>query len=273
MARFEPAGYDCLPGHRVAKNILTVGAVDDLIGGYSPVAGPAAVNTTEFSGWGPRDDGRIKPDLVGNGVMLFSTDADPPYWASAIGTSIAAPNVTGSLLLLLEHFQDLHGAGARMRATTLKALAVHTADESGDVDGPDHEFGWGLLNTKNAAEVLSENGAGHRVIEDSLSNTGLDSFDFNVTGDNTTLTLTLVWADPPGTVVPPSLDPLFVEKAAPGSYTAEVSHNGMLLDGLPQDYSVVISEGTSPASDTCWRSTRTSRTACLRAGRWNRQAR
>ncbi len=35
-----PAGYDCMPTNAVAKNVLTVGAVDDLYGGYSPLAGP-----------------------------------------------------------------------------------------------------------------------------------------------------------------------------------------------------------------------------------------
>ena len=289
-----PAGYDCLPGHSVAKNILTIGAVDDLLGGYSSVAGPAAVNMTDFSSWGPTDDGRIKPDLVGNGVLLFSTYADYPYWASAIGTSMAAPNVSGSLLLLQEHYQDLNGANTKMRAATLKALAIHSADETGNADGPDYAYGWGLLNTKNAAEVISEEGSGHLLIEDSLPNSGLDSFNFTVSGNEATLTATLVWADPPGTVVPPSLDPpdlmlvndldlriskapvvhkpwildpttpsaaairgdnvrdnveqVYVESAAPGTYIVEVSHKGTLLDGVPQEYSLIISEGIAPTA-------------------------
>ena len=133
-----PAGYDCLPGHSVAKNILTVGAVDDLIGGYSPLAGPGAVSMLDFSSWGPTDDGRIKPDLVGNGMLLTSAWPDNPYWVPAFGTSMAAPNVTGSLILLQQHYQDIHGGGNFMRAATLKALAIHTADEAGDTDGPDY---------------------------------------------------------------------------------------------------------------------------------------
>lgn len=287
-----PAGYDCLPTASVAKNILTVGAVEDLIGGYSPLGGPPTVSMTDFSSWGPTDDGRIKPDLVGNGVLLFSTYADSPYWAPAIGTSMAAPNITGSLLLLQEHYQDIHDAPSVMRAATLKALAIHTADETGDADGPDYEYGWGLLNTKTAAQVISEDGNGHQIIENSLSNGGLDSFNFNVSGDNATLTATLVWADPPATPVAPSLDPVdlmlvndldlhiykapathkpwvldpaspasaatrgdnfrdnveqvYVENASPGVYTLEVSHKGTLLNSLPQDYSLIISEGAGP---------------------------
>jgi hypothetical protein len=129
-----PAGYDCLPTASVAKNILTVGAVDDVPGGYSALAGPSQVQMTGFSGWGPTDDGRIKPDVVGNGWLLLSTYGHDPYFAAAVGTSMAAPNVTGSLLLLQQHYQDIHSGF--MRAATLKALAIHTADESGDADGP-----------------------------------------------------------------------------------------------------------------------------------------
>ena len=43
-----PDGYDCLSTTGVAKNILTVGAVDDLPGGYSPLARPSPVVMAGF---------------------------------------------------------------------------------------------------------------------------------------------------------------------------------------------------------------------------------
>jgi hypothetical protein len=202
-----PDGYDCLPTASVAKNILTVGAVDDLIGGYSQMAGPSSVQMADFSSWGPTDDGRLKPDLVANGMFLMSTYGESPYYAAAAGTSMSAPNVTGSLVLLQEHYQDLHGANNFMRAATLKALVIHTADEAGNTDGPDYAFGWGLLNTKTAAEVISEDGGAHRIIEDSLVNGALESHVISVTDPDSVITATLVWADPPATPVAPSLDP------------------------------------------------------------------
>lgn len=203
-----PAGYDCMPTNAVAKNVLTVGAVDDVYGGYSPLAGPAQVQMAPFSSWGPSDDGRIKPDIVGNGVFLISAWPDSPYYAAAAGTSMAAPNVTGSLLLLQEHYQDLHGPGNFMRSATLKALAIHTADEAGAADGPDYEFGWGLLNTRKAAAVITEDGGGdHQIIEGSLANGATNSVPVNVANADSQVTATLVWMDPPGTPVAPSLDP------------------------------------------------------------------
>jgi hypothetical protein len=201
-------GYDCLPTTSVAKNILTVGAVEDLPGGYSPVAGPAQVQMAGFSSFGPTDDGRIKPDLVGNGVLLLSTIDFDPYYAESLGTSMAAPNVTGSLMLLQQHYQDLHGAGNLMRAATLKALAIHTADEAGPADGPDYEYGWGLLNTEAAAKVISEDGGGdHRIVEGTLLDGATDTVQVTVSEAGSRLSATLVWADPPGTPVPPALDP------------------------------------------------------------------
>jgi hypothetical protein len=202
-----PAGYDCLPTHAGAKNILTVGAVDDLPGGYFPLGGPGQVAMTLFSGWGPTDDGRIKPDLVGNGSFLYSAWSLPELYGFAAGTSQAAPNVSGSLLLLQEHYENLHGADNYMRAATLKALAIHTADEAGDAPGPDYAFGWGLLNTQSAAAVISGEGDGHQVIEGSLTNGAADSHPVSVGRPDSVLTATLVWADPPGTPPAPSLDP------------------------------------------------------------------
>ena len=203
-----PAGYDCLPTTSVAKNILTVGAVDDIPGGYSPLAGPGQVQMAGFSSWGPTDDGRIKPDVVGNGILVLSTVAYNPFYAESLGTSMAAPNVTSSLLLLQQHYQDSHGVGVFMRAATLKALAIHTADEAGDAPGPDYEFGWGLLNTEAAAEVISEDGNGlHQISEGILAPGETDTYQVTVTESSATVTATLVWTDPPGTPVPPALDP------------------------------------------------------------------
>jgi len=201
-----PAGYDCLPTNSVAKNVLTVGAVDDLIGGYSIFSGPSSVQMAGFSGWGPSDDGRIKPDVVGNGMFLLSAWGDDPYYAAAAGTSMSTPNVTGSLLLLQQHYENINGTDNYMRAATLKALAIHTADEAGSADGPDYAFGWGLLNTKAAAQVISDNGSAHRIIEGNLLNGAVDIVEINVIEADAVITATLVWTDPPGTPVALALD-------------------------------------------------------------------
>ena len=202
-----------IKGKTTAKNILTVGAVNDYPGGYSSFPGVTGVQMSTFSGWGPTDDGRIKPDLVGNGVEVYSATSDwlflGLFWIDHnifSGTSMAAPNVSGSLLLLQEHYQDTH-AGASMKSATLKALAIHSADESGDGPGPDYEFGYGLLNTLTAAKVISEDGGAHRIIEETLSNSAVVVTQVDVNEPEAVIKATLVWTDPPGTPVAASIDP------------------------------------------------------------------
>src|SRR6185369_12932002 len=58
-------GYMIIATYGNAKNILTVGAVNPIPGGYSQTND---VQITDFSSWGPTGDGRIKPDVVADGA-------------------------------------------------------------------------------------------------------------------------------------------------------------------------------------------------------------
>ena len=69
--RSNDGDYDSIAGSALSKNILTVGAIEDLPWGYQ---NPEDILMSSFSSWGPTDDGRIKPDLVADGVALYSTD-------------------------------------------------------------------------------------------------------------------------------------------------------------------------------------------------------
>lgn len=200
-------GYDCLHPDAVAKNIITVGAISKLSGSYT---GPASVDITDFSSWGPTDDGRIKPDLVGVGHAVYSTNVGSggsDSYSYESGTSMAAPNVTGSLVLLQELYSDLH-AGNYMKAATLKALAIHTAREAGDFPGPDYSFGWGLLDVDSAARILlAEDQYSVMVSENRLLQGQTQEFEIQPR-QNTAVTITIAWTDPAGTPVSASLDPL-----------------------------------------------------------------
>ena len=158
-------GYDAISTAGNAKNILAVGAVAPLSDGYTR---PEDVLVSSFSSYGPTDDGRIKPDIVGNGVaVLSSASGSDRDYTTLSGTSMSAPNVSGTLLLLQEHYANLHG-GAVMRAATLKALAIHTADEAGTAKGPDYIYGWGLLDAVRAANMITNTRGTHLIQEKSL---------------------------------------------------------------------------------------------------------
>jgi hypothetical protein len=190
-------GYDIIPTAGTAKNILTVGAVNGLPYGYSK---QEDVVISPFSSWGPTDDGRIKPDIVADGVDLLSSSATSNNnYVRMSGTSMSSPNATGSLLLLQEYYSQLH-SGTFMRSATLKALAIHTADEAGNDPGPDYIHGWGLLNVAKAADVIkSKNTGSHLIYENELTNGATFTTTIVASGKGQ-LVATIVWTDPKGLV-------------------------------------------------------------------------
>lgn len=211
--------YDCIGQQGVAKDVLTVGAVADIPGGYTS---PASVVMSSFSSWGPADDGRIKPDIVANGISLYSTDnTSTTSYLTLSGTSMATPSVCGSLALLQQHYYNLNGT--YMLASTLKALVVHTADEAGSYDGPDYKFGWGLMNTKNAALKISEDQTTEVLSEFELMNGGMYSRDVIASGAGP-LKVTIVWTDPAGSPVPAQLDP--ITPMLVNDLDLRITHNG-----------------------------------------------
>ncbi|MCG8475955.1 MAG: GEVED domain-containing protein [Cytophagales bacterium] len=188
-------GYDILTGHSCSKNAIVVAAVNQ-VNNYT---GASSVTMSAFSSWGPTDDGRIKPDISAKGVSTYSSvsDSDNSY-ATYSGTSMASPSTTGSLLLLQQHYNNLNSS--YMRAATLRGLALHSADEAGSTDGPDYAFGWGLINTKRAAEIISNHGSASHVSEEQLSNNG--TYTKTVTSDGSSpLQVSICWTDPAGQVL------------------------------------------------------------------------
>lgn len=196
-------GFDTLVPQGVSKNILTIGSAHDIDGGYDV---PGDVVASDFSSFGPTDDGRIKPDLVGNGEVVRSAEsAANDAYVNRSGTSMAAPNVTGSLNLLIERQAQLYGTDHPLWASTLKALAIHTADEAGAFAGPDFRHGWGLLNTRRAVELIDANfdsGSLAHVKEVVLMDG--EYIEFPVVSDGSQpLRVTICWTDPAGE--PPTL--------------------------------------------------------------------
>ena len=136
-------GYQSITYYGLSKNILTVGAGDDAV--TSGVRDVTKGTLASFSSMGPCDDGRIKPDLVANGVNVNSSVAtsDTAYDATYSGTSMATPNAAGSATLLVQLYSR-EFSSQRMRSSMLKALLIHTADDVGR-PGPDYQYGWGYL--------------------------------------------------------------------------------------------------------------------------------
>lgn len=194
---WDNGGFDTIMTVGVAKNIMTVGAVYDAVSAGLRDVNQAAM--TSFSGWGPTDDGRIKPDIVTNGVGLYSPVAgsDSSY-ASYSGTSMAAPSAAGAAMLLVDYYGRLF-PGQAMRASTIKALIIHTADDLGNA-GPDYKFGWGLMNAEAAARQISDHNDfpdANKIVESLLDGVNmLETYTFEWDGTSP-IRATLSWTDPP----------------------------------------------------------------------------
>lgn len=288
------AAYDKLSGHATSKNNMVVANGQDAnIDGSGNLV---SVSRNGGSSEGPTDDYRIKPDIMGNGTGLYSTyDNSDSAYNSITGTSMASPNVCGSLLLLQEHYNDLNGSF--MRAATLKGLALHTADDIGAV-GPDAQHGWGLMNSKFAAETITGNGLTSWMSEETLAQG--ETFTMTVQSDGTNpLMASISWTDLPGTIggtvandntavlvndldirvdngstfMPWRLTGVASNGAgdntvdpyervdvngASGTYTITVTHKGTLTNG-PQRFSLII---TGLSSDFAIATTANTQTVC-----------
>ena len=124
-------------------NSYTVGAVDGNTAGF-PIA--------SFSSRGPTNCNvdsvlKIKPEVSAPGVNVRSAVNQNEY-ASLSGTSMAAPHVTGAVLLLKEAFPDVPGFD-------ILAALYYTASDLG-VAGEDNIYGRGMINVLAAYNYLAQ---------------------------------------------------------------------------------------------------------------------
>ena len=185
--------YDKLSGHATAKNNLVVANGKEI--GIDANGELVSMSINSSSSEGPTDDYRIKPDITGNGTNIYSTvESSNNAYNTLTGTSMASPNVCGTLLLLQQYYNNLYGGF--MKAATLKGLALHTADDVGPI-GPDAVYGWGLLNAKKAAQTIEKRFNGAVISELSLNNGGTYTMDVFASGEED-LVASISWTDVPG---------------------------------------------------------------------------
>lgn len=163
----EIEGVANLTGNfKMAKNILTVGAIDSFY------------NISPLSSKGPAYDGRVKPELV-----AFGED----------GSSGAAAMVSGTALLVQQAYKLKYGH-LPLSATT-RAILINSATDVG-AQGVDFASGFGNLNAYAAIKIIQEG----RLFESTLVANSTKSFQIIVPDKAAQLKLTLVWTDPAAAV-------------------------------------------------------------------------
>ncbi|HEX04035.1 MAG TPA: hypothetical protein ENH10_02625, partial [Bacteroidetes bacterium] len=186
---------------------MTVGAVNDVLN----YTGPGSVLMSSFSSYGPTDDGRIKPDIVANGVNLRSTgEANNTDYATMSGTSMSSPSAAGTLNLLFIHYDNVFGE--EPLSTTLRGLVLHTADECGSWDGPDYRYGWGLMNALAAADHITWASVNSPAIQERELEDGSTYVQDLARFQDEDIRVTIIWNEPmgPNHAIPGDQTPVLV---------------------------------------------------------------
>ncbi|MEN6583728.1 MAG: S8 family serine peptidase [Armatimonadota bacterium] len=229
---------DSLYAPSTAKNCIAVGASENncLVGGYQSGYGvtwsyPAAPikydlmsnnidGLAAFSGRGPTDDGRIKPDICAPGTNIISCrahtsgistgwgiyDNNYMYWG---GTSMATPQVSGAAALVREYYQkekSTNPTAALVKATLINSAKDMSPGQYGSGSArelnsvPDSSQGWGRLNVRDA--LCPDPPKVNEFVDETtgISTGAYRDYQFTIIDASVPLGVTLVWTDYPGAV-------------------------------------------------------------------------
>jgi uncharacterized membrane protein YgcG len=174
-----PQKYNTTIPPATAKNVISVAALRN------------TTDTTSFSSTGPTDDGRIKPDISALGLSVKSTVPGDSYTTKS-GTSMAAPAISGAVVLLNEQFNETNRDPA---PATTKGVLIHTAEDI-NLPGPDYLAGWGRANISDAADYAEKSSSQDIIKRSSVQQGENDTYSLEV-DRGVSFNITLVWSDPP----------------------------------------------------------------------------
>lgn len=157
------SGFANLTGNfKMAKNIITVGAIDN------------TGNISSESSAGPAYDGRLAPQLIALGPN---------------GTSDAAAIVSGTVALLQQAYANSNNQ-LLPEASLVKAILYSTADDVAS-PGIDYKTGFGLVNSYKAVTLLTQK----KYFAGNISSNQLWTQQITIPDNTAGLKMTLCWTD------------------------------------------------------------------------------
>ena len=188
-----------------AKNTFTVGST------YIQQSGSGAqytnINDLSYNtAHGPALDGRTIPHMVAPGCYVDSTGLSSGYVLKC-GTSMASPQVTGSVALFIEYYRQLFSVDPSPALVKAAFLPVaHDLAGNLDADGSvmDHPFdskqGWGRLDSNAVVNPSTNTTVLYFDQETVFDNSGETwTYTINDVGYHYDIRAMLVWTDAPGT--------------------------------------------------------------------------
>jgi hypothetical protein len=150
-------------------------------------------NISNFSSFGPSRDGRLIPNISGDGVDVYSNFFNNGYGFMS-GTSMSAPGIAGTMALVYQRYKETHG-GQQPISSLMRGLACNTSRDLGN-PGPDYKYGYGEINGLRAVEVMEQN----NYFINKVSQGTNYSQNVIVPAGAASLKVMLSWTDPAGTV-------------------------------------------------------------------------
>lgn len=195
-------GYNCIGWGSLAKNVIVVGATNQLATTNNQYTTSGDVIKADFSSAGPRKDGGIKPDISAVGVDIvsptYSTSAPTAnnYYSKGAGTSFAAPIISGIAGALTQVSRTVNNNSSFVyKADEMKALLTHTANEAGN-PGPDVWYGWGFADATKAAQLIIDKKDKKAYFERNSLSSGVNFTKDVKAKTGEPLKVTLSWIDP-----------------------------------------------------------------------------
>ena len=274
-------GYGSITAPGTAKNVITVGATESVRGsgtdgcGVSNGGADSASDIINFSGRGPTQDGRMKPDLVAPGTHI--TGASPQhagytgagvcnktfsgstFYSLVSGTSQAAPQVAGAAALLRDWYVRQVDPTPPSPALT-KAILVNAAvDVAGGDSGknssipaaPNSDEGWGRVSIGAALDATQREYLDQGVTTTLEANGQSVLRSYQVDDTAKPVRVTLAWTDPPPATVTGNafVNDLDLEVSVGGrTYRGNWLAGGLSVPGGQADFRNNVENVVLPAS-------------------------
>ena len=275
-------GYGSITAPGTAKNVITVGAAESVRDsgtdgcGVTNSGANSASDIINFSGRGPTQDGRMKPDLVAPGTHIAGAspqhagytgtgvcnkDFGSTFYSLVSGTSQAAPHVAGAAALLRDWYMRQVATAPPSPALT-KAILVNTAvDVAGGDSGknssipsaPNSDEGWGRVSIGAALDATQ------REYLDQADTPALEANgqsvlrSYQVDDSAKPVRVTLAWTDPPPATITGNafVNDLDLEVSIGGrTYRGNWLAGGLSVPGGQADFRNNLENVVLPASTT-----------------------
>jgi subtilisin-like proprotein convertase family protein len=276
-------GYGSISSPGTAKNVITVGAAESVRDsgtdgcGVTNAGADNASDIINFSGRGPTQDGRMKPDVVAPGTHITGASpqhggysgagvCNPAFAGSAFyslvsGTSQAAPQVSGAAALLRDWYERTVSPQNQPPSPAMtKAMLVNTAT---DLDGgdsgkgadippaPNTDEGWGRVDVGAALDDTQREYVDQDTVLDAAGQSVLHSY--SVADNARPVRITLAWTDPPPATVTGNafVNDLDLEVSAGGrTYRGNWLAGGVSVPGGQADFRNNLENVVLPAGTT-----------------------